>query len=280
MKVLYHASCTDGSGAALAAWMHLGDTRDNGEVIEYIPVQYGNEPPEINEGENIFIVDFSYPRSVIEKMSMKASRIVIIDHHKTAEQDLSEPFENAQCEIDINFDMGMSGPVLTWAYFTLAEVPALLLYIQDRDLWRWELDDTADIIKGLSLNEDWREWQMFIDKPELLKQLKIGGAAINRYLYIKADEITDTWPTYWNIEQETVPLYNLPGYMLSDTLHMALEKYPECSYAVGYFDFPEKRIYSLRSRKDSDVDVSEIAKKHGGGGHKHAAGFSVERKVE
>jgi len=72
-----------------------------------------------------------------------------------------------------------------------------------------------------------------------------------------------------------IPIYNLPGFMISDTLHMALEKYPSARYAVGYFDLPGKRIYSLRSRQGSEVDVSEIAKRHGGGGHKHAAGFSV-----
>jgi len=33
-----------------------------------------------------------------------------------------------------------------------------------------------------------------------------------------------------------------------------------------------KRQWSLRSR-DGGVDVSEIAKAHGGGGHKQAAGF-------
>ena len=35
-------------------------------------------------------------------------------------------------------------------------------------------------------------------------------------------------------------------------------------------------IYSLRSRADSGIDVSAIAKKYGGGGHKNAAGFKLE----
>ncbi|PIE00149.1 MAG: phosphohydrolase, partial [Thiothrix nivea] len=35
-----------------------------------------------------------------------------------------------------------------------------------------------------------------------------------------------------------------------------------------------KRVYSLRTR-DSDTDVSAIAKHNGGGGHPAAAGFSV-----
>ena len=35
--VIYHAHCTDGFGAAFAAWMKLGDD------AEYVPMQYGQD---------------------------------------------------------------------------------------------------------------------------------------------------------------------------------------------------------------------------------------------
>ena len=41
---------------------------------------------------------------------------------------------------------------------------------------------------------------------------------------------------------------------------------------------PARRI-SLRSSHD-EVDVSAIARKEGGGGHRQAAGFSSERSIE
>jgi len=279
MKVLYHANCNDGSGAALAAWMHLGDKTSTDEDIEYIPVQYGSEPPDVSNQE-VFILDFSYPRDTICEMATIANRITVIDHHKTAEVDLSKPFPDMYgqvplCDVRANFDMGMSGAVLTWAFFHSGPVPDLLLYIQDRDLWRWELKDTKAILSGLNLISDWRDWEKFILKPALLDTLQVGGEAINLYLHIQSDKITETEPQLWDIEPDVIPIYNLPGFMISDTLHMALEKYPSARYAVGYFDLPGKRIYSLRSRQGSEVDVSEIAKRHGGGGHKHAAGFSV-----
>ena len=107
------------------------------------------------------------------------------------------------------------------------------------------------------------------------KPLRDGGAAINKYLNVQSEIIVKNEPIVWPITNDVVPVYNLPGFMLSDTLHKALEQHPEAPYAVGYFDLPDKRIYSLRSRSGSDVDVSEIAKRNGGGGHKHAAGFTV-----
>ncbi len=214
-------------------------------------------------------------------MATTARSITIIDHHKTAQESLSEPFPDIWdsvpiCDITTIFDMTKSGAVLTWEYFFASHTPELLLYIQDRDLWEWKLDDTSDILKGLSLHDDWRDWARFINKPHLLKTLKVAGAAINRYLYIQSDSITNTPPCKWSYaESFIVPVYNIPGCMLSDTLHMALEKYPESPFAVGYFDLPEKRIYSLRSRTNEDFDVSEIAKRNGGGGHARASGFTV-----
>lgn len=44
-------------------------------------------------------------------------------------------------------------------------------------------------------------------------------------------------------------------------------------FGVCWFERGDgKRVYSLRSR-DGGVDVSEVAKMYGGGGHRNAAGF-------
>jgi nanoRNase/pAp phosphatase (c-di-AMP/oligoRNAs hydrolase) len=64
--------------------------------------------------------------------------------------------------------------------------------------------------------------------------------------------------------------------MISDALAQTLEDHPECPYAVGFITLPDKTLYSLRSRNIEDVDVSAVAQLYGGGGHKHAAGFSVK----
>mgnify|MGYP001450666450 FL=1 len=47
-------------------------------------------------------------------------------------------------------------------------------------------------------------------------------------------------------------------------------------FAAMYCDNADKRIFSLRSDVDG-VDVANIAKLFGGGGHFHAAGFAVEK---
>lgn len=284
MKVLYHDNCTDGKGAALAAWMRLGDRDLDGKKIEYLPVQYGNQPPNITAGEEIVMVDFSYPREAILDMALIAGKITIIDHHKTAQAALSAPFPRQfdtepLCEVECIFDMEKSGAVLAWEYFYPdSDIPELLQHIQDRDLWRFELPRTKEIHKGLSLYADFREWEDLILYPNKLREVAAEGAAIDAYLEAQSKKIIETPPMLWPLEMAVVPVYNLMGFMISETLHLALEKYPEAPYAVNYFDIPDegKRVYSLRSRRGTDVDVSEIAKKYGGGGHKHAAGFALE----
>lgn len=124
--VLYHANCKDGFGAAWAAYQHFG------ESAKYIPVQYSEPLPEIEDGDNVFIVDFSYSRDILVPLSERCN-LTVIDHHKTA-------FEALTGLNFATFDMNRSGAVLTYKHFFPDRTPPdLLFYIQDRDLWLWNL---------------------------------------------------------------------------------------------------------------------------------------------
>lgn len=269
MKCLYHANCNDGAGAALAVWAKYGDIGH-----DYIPCQYGNDLPDGLEGCDVVMVDFSAKKDQIRELARKAASILIIDHHKTAQAELNDVDDGYGCPIEVMFDMDKSGAVLAWEWFHPdKEVPELLKYIQDRDLWRFEFCETQDVAKGLQLHPNWRNW-LTLDTGILADQ----GFSVNKFLEMQATKIVLNQPIEWEVTGDTVPVYNLPGFMISDTLHMALERHKDAPYAVAYFDLPEgKRIYSLRSRSGTEVDVSEIAKRLGGGGHKHAAGFSIQQ---
>ncbi|MGH9333969.1 MAG: phosphohydrolase, partial [Vicinamibacteria bacterium] len=122
--VLYHAFCADGFGAAWAAWKRLG------ERAEYLPVQHGAPPPSIPKESDVYILDFSYPRAEIEEMKARVASLQVIDHHRTAEEEL-RGLEYAV------FDNRKSAAVLSWEYFHPGEpVPELLRYVMDRDLWQ------------------------------------------------------------------------------------------------------------------------------------------------
>lgn len=71
----------------------------------------------------------------------------------------------------------------------------------------------------------------------------------------------------------TVPVVNGSLFMSSEVAGELAEGHP---FAAMYAETEKGVIWSLRSRNDG-VDVSEVAKRYGGGGHKNAAGFTVPR---
>ena len=98
------------------------------------------------------------------------------------------------------------------------------------------------------------------------------------FLEIQTEKILASEQAYATIGADSVPVYSLPGFLISDTLAKALAKHDQAPFAASYFEVQGLRVYNLRSRQGSDVDVGKIAAQYGGGGHKHAAGFSVQIK--
>ena len=80
---IYHGNCADGFGAAYAVWKRYG------EAVEFYPGVYQQDPPDVT-GRDVIMVDFSYKRPVIEQMAQDANSILILDHHKSAEEDLRQ----------------------------------------------------------------------------------------------------------------------------------------------------------------------------------------------
>jgi len=256
--VLYHDDCIDGFGAAWAAWRRWGDQ------ARYLPVVHGDPPPDVT-GRHVHILDFSYARDTLLKMADQAETLEVVDHHKTARENL-EGLEFC------HFDMTKSGAVLAWERFHPGEaVPPLLLHVQDKDLWQWRLPGSREITCALRGHpfaferwsrwaDDWSRWQ---------RVLLDEGAAILRYqdevvrlAVAGADELT--------VLGHRVLCANSP-ILQSEIAGKLAEGRP---FGVAWYEAGGKRYYSLRSR-DGGIDVSEIARSLGGGGHAKASGFSL-----
>jgi nanoRNase/pAp phosphatase (c-di-AMP/oligoRNAs hydrolase) len=71
-----------------------------------------------------------------------------------------------------------------------------------------------------------------------------------------------------------VPAVNCNHYFASEVGHELAIGRP---FAATYYDTTDGRVFSLRSSAEG-LDVSEIAKRLGGGGHAKASGFKVSFK--
>jgi len=259
---IYHKHCADGFAAALAVKTWADESQ---LPCEFVPAHYEDTPPDVT-GKDVFIVDFSYPREILLEMNAKALSLKVIDHHKTAQEDLKG--------LDFClFDMNKSGAVLTWEYlFPDRSIPDLFLYIQDRDLWKWEYPLSKLVSAGLQLLEfDLEVWSTYLENQSLIDLIDKGEPIIAYQQQCINKTIQSEIPMV-NIAGYTVPCINTT-HLISETGSKLAKGHPFCAM---YFETAEHRVYSLRSAKDG-IDVSEIAKGFGGGGHYHAAGFRTKK---
>lgn len=278
--VLYHASCMDGKMAAFVAMEHF---KQHNIEATYIPVQYNTPFPEIelDKETEIYILDFSYDRVTLVGIHQKVKKLVVLDHHKTAEAALRWlPFAH--------FDMEKSGATLAWEYFHPGkEAPDLVKYVEDRDLWRFKLPGTRSLFESLvtrgalsgELDEKGNVFSKYIEENYVdggFDDLIREGEILEKYRdnQIKAlGNPSSKKVLITTFQDKTVGVFNTTHF-ISESGSVVYSNL-DVDFSMSYFLLPEGNwVFNLRS-KAGGVDVSAICKLYGGGGHHNAAGFSL-----
>lgn len=284
---IYHGNCADGFTAAWVVHRKFGDE------FEFHPGVYGAPPPDVS-GRDVLLVDFSYKRTVLHEMAQNAATILVLDHHKTASEDLAwlpapldGPYNpramtdwqrecNSPNALHALFDMERSGAQIAWDYFNPGEPrPPLVDYVGDRDLWRFSLPLSREVNAFVFAHEyTFKNWDFLhaaIRTAGDIQRVGDMGGAIEMKHHKDIAELLAISTRRMVIGGHSVPVANLPYTMASDAAGKLATGEP---FGATYFDKPDGRVFSLRSR-EGGVDVSEIAKGYGGGGHRNAAGFQM-----
>lgn len=314
--IAYHDKCMDGLAAAWVVWNRFH--RYNG--ISFVPMSYSEESyadliAHINLAVNtstsstyLYVVDFSLPVKTIQQLPDSARLAVsILDHHKTAAEayegvDFKSLFTSTKLNVVI--DQSKCGAVVTWSelykHHYDEPMPKLLSYINDRDLWKFDLSDTRYVhqyllykLKGLDpipavkrfdyiagMSDSLFAREVIQEGRELLEEYQ---AQVHDYcLYaevIPAAKDTEGETIYSTLyeapilEESYLLVRDVAGEYASDVGNELATMSPS-GIGITYFTQPDGVTkYSLRSI--GDVDVSAIAKKFGGGGHKNAAGYTI-----
>lgn len=267
--VIYHGTgCLDGFGSAYAAYCFFN--KKKGIDAEYIAAAHGDTLDAMVDDRDVYIVDFSYKRSVLSAICEKANKVTILDHHESAQHDL-EGLDDIHDNLTVVFDMSRSGAVITWEYFHPETAPPLLAHIQDRDLWQFRIPDSKHVNAALmSYPYDFELWDQFANSHDHLKTLIVEGRAINRF----RNKMIETYKkkvVFGKIAGFTVPIVSCPNVITSELLSELAIGHP---FAASYSDKGNKRGWSLRSAKEGE-NVATIAAAFGGGGHPNAAGFGI-----
>ena len=256
--VIYHADCSDGFGAAYAAWKLLGNRAD------YYACKHGKPPPDVTD-KVVAILDFSFDNATTKQMIEDAAGLIVIDHHKSAMVELHDISNTI-------FDMTKSGAILSWEFFHPGkESPKFIEYIQDRDIWKWELPYSREFAAAFEMDPfDFEEFEKFEDDS-------VFDDAVKRGSYILAYSKSVVKKV---CEKASTRKYKGLDVLVVNSCHWISEigarLSTDCDFAmIWYYDHDDKIIkVSLRSFHDA-VDVSELAKEFGGGGHRKAAGFQM-----
>ena len=269
--IIYHANCLDG---VAAAWCFYDVHADH---LEYVPGYYqGLTKEELKKYQDraIVLVDFSLKKEAVEQLLDQGNSVSLVDHHVTAIDELKK-IEHRSFSM-ANSSISNSGAVLAWK-FTHEEgepIPQLLLHIEDRDLWNFNLPKTEEITAACYLMMSTPDKFDEIVNTPLLELQAIGKILIKQRKKTVKSLLKHT--RYVAIDGIVCPVVNSPGEFSSEVGNELSKEKP---LGITYFDSNENRIFSLRSSKDNPyaINVGKFASKFGGGGHRHAAGFKVSR---
>lgn len=278
-EILYHSNCLDGMMSAAIVYKYLTEQLNYTEdEFRFTPVKYQEPLPKLTPDSYVYIVDFSYPREVILDLHEKHENVIILDHHKTAQEQLLG-LRNAF------FDINESGATLTWKYFYPEKpVPYTVQMIRDRDLWLWELPQTEAFTEAIYnlLKLDVKSWQRLLTSnctnPDdlgvvvnnLIGQGKAIVAASRNQIEKQLDNV------YWSklpLHDDLIPMIN-SGHLISKTCQALYTKFSDAPYVAMWTLKDDKVFVALRS-SSTGADVSQIAKVYGGGGHKNSAGATI-----
>ena len=286
--VIYHGDCFDGFCAAWVFRMFKGAD------VDFHAARYGDPPPNVSK-RNVWVLDFSYPREQMMDLIVQSKSTTVFDHHKTAKANLDNILNEIRetrgvmrnCDT-IKFDMQRSGAGITFdeldrekgrkrglhePRYNGARSNWVVDYVEDRDLWRMSLPDSQAVSALIATVPMTFEDYNALEKDGLDKAIE-RGTYVQKYidLYgVKARKHA----LLRDVGGHEVPVINMPYMNCSEHVGVLAEENSDREFACGFFLRDDSKWqFSLRSR--GDFDVSEVAQKYGGGGHKNAAGFAVD----
>lgn len=263
--VIYHAHCGDGFTAAWAAWRALGDR------AQYLAADHAC-PPIVNvAGRRVFVLDFAFLRETLQDMAAQAQELILLDHHRSAAEDLRGlPFAQV--------DESKCGALLAWEHFhPHLQVPVLVRHVNERDLGRWRLADSRAYLAWIeSIPRTFRNWD------------RLAGMSEDEYrivIKLGAQQLAQDSDRIHELARCATPLtlFSMPALAVRCPPNLVCEVGPLLAKRCGaiglcWASLPGDRV-KVSVRSVAGVDVSVLARRFGGGGHAHAAGFVIPART-
>ena len=293
--VIFHRSDLDGLCCEAIARKAFGE-----QGVTYLGWEYNDPVPDLSLYPTVYLLDISLP---IEVMKQHADRLIWIDHHQTAIEALKGTFIRGY-RID-----GVAACRLAWQWFLkvqrdamgmvwllpdktqfvdrMAVEPYAVQLLGEYDIWDKRNPDT-DIFQLGMLAEQSPRWDLIFQLGRLTEDIRGArggpegafeveriidrGRAIQAFTEVQNAKIATE--RGFDLRWEGL-FFRVLNTARSTSLTFKAALRPEHDGCLSYFWNGRKWIFSLYGVPGKgDVDLSVVAAKHGGGGHKQACGGS------
>lgn len=298
--VFYHSHCLDGTMAAAAA-LHAGNLSGDKPVL--LPLSYKEITEEeffathsrapmrkaiegVGEAKSfkVVFVDICPKAEVLVRLAgVVPEGVLVLDHHKSAQEDLKDFVDSPIPNLEVVFDMSKSGAALSWEHFC-GHKPILVQHVEDRDLWKFKLDLTRELNLWLSVTATKNDPESFLKASEAVEQfpeaIKERALTLSQ---MQGQVVQDQASKWRRVALEGFPNGAIvPAVAYPSEVCEYVYDHHEVDWVMGFsFTRGGDVAISLRSKngRETSADVTKIARMFGGGGHVNASGCVMDLDV-
>lgn len=278
--IIHHGDCDGWAAAAIAAGT-LGT--NNGKTLVRKPAAYGEAFPfeNLKREDEVYILDFSYSREILDDVYSKVSKLVVLDHHKSAEAHLADaPYAV--------FDLTKSGVLLAWEYF-VPEYPAtdIVELLDCYDLWNkkhhkhsWEKIVKFHLACNAHL-DNFEFWTGLTNGYQIDPKLwDLAEEEYTRFQSVVEEVKASATTVVEKINGENVCIFTCSSdiSLVSDALYT--DETLNAPLVICYLEKETHYLLSFRGKLEASYYPLQMAKVFGGGGHLLASGARIPKTVE
>lgn len=256
--------------------------------MELVGVDYHLPLPEFPKDALIYIVDYCFSLDVMQKLVEDNKIVVLLDHHPLAQEvkeQLEKEFSDERFIADVDFKK--SGCEIAWDFlFAGVNTPPLVTLVGDMDLWKFDHPETELFMEGLkSLDRTFENWDYASTREGLDDLMEKGKDLLEERIERCKNQIEKTGSVADLIvgldEEENPIIKKVPVSTLARASDASYQTNMMIKSGMGevVMAFWPEEDGSVKVRVTTSKNypyAGEIAKYYGGGGHAHAAGFTID----
>jgi len=274
MRCVFHSVDFDGKCSAAIV-------KNKFPYCELIPYDYGKEFPWDsfnNKHEEVYMVDVSLPINTGVGFDMlelnQRCDLVWIDHHEAVIKEANSQGFNPKGLRRV----GEAACELTWQFLHIMPIPKTVRYLGRYDVFDRSDPNVLIFQNGMKIrntspsnSEFWNYLFFSKDSGTEIDKILKDGTIVSEY--IKTENKTYSGGFAFETEIDGYPAIAINKGMANSLLFEHVWKPTRHDIMIAFCMRKNGTKWKVSLYTDKDIDVSAVARKFGGNGHKKAAGF-------